>query len=598
VSAELSTSSRRLLPLSVFAVGTASLATPFGVLGMLCLWVLVARVMPGNTWIRRLLLALVVIHGSVVVVLTACAVLDRPCHPRWTVAALLFIACACGLRDSTPGPCPGVSREDVLAVGFGTMTFGALATPLLMASPGKVMALMSQTTDGATHVQLVTAIYRAHGFVQLAPPAGLSPGASQYPTGWHGNVWLLSEFLLGSEPSATALVRLVAVVAIATYALLCVIAAAFLFDVAAAGRPVGFVPAAFGLLALALTAVVGFGIFFVQLASYTQVMAIALILAVLLIGTTQGSPVAVTAVGSAGLIGVAHSWYLLVPLVVAAVAVVLLARQDVSWRPLATLGVMTVPFCLYPILTGPSPRQVDLGGPIQLPTLPGLLALLAATALACAFLLRKHRSESGRAGVTITVLSLLGLVVLILKQGYVAGSAISYYGAKLLLTVLLLGCLLAAAQVVVIASRGECWRALVPIALLAGGVWSTASYTLPPRTAHYEGHVQPEALTAMFARYPRGLPSGTQVWALDGCDRVGDGVTTKWLYDTSLGWTQGLADDVAAYMLGPPGDVTAVQRQLERADVRQVELFVMRECSRGAVAALLKDAKVTVHRVR
>jgi hypothetical protein len=129
------------------------------------------------------------------------------------------------------------------------------------------------------------------------------------------------------------------------------------------------------------------------------------------------------------------------------------------------------------------------------------------------------------------------------------------------------------------------------------GTWSTAWIAIPPRVGLYEGHLDPETLDAVYRLHPAGEPRGTQTWVLDGCDRVGDRVATKWLFDTSLAWTDRLSDDLVVYALAHKGTTDGIRDQLHDPNVTVVELVVHRACDRAALEQLEGDPKVRVIRV-
>lgn len=584
----------------VALAGLVLLLTPFAVISLLCWWWLVATEMPGRTWVRRGLFAVVAVFAVTAGALTGLAVLRQPCDPRVLLGLLLAVAVPVSFRLPHRTPTRVASTADRWAVGFGALTFAVLYAPFVGASTGRTMALMSQTTDGGTHVQLVTAVLRYSGYVHLIHPPGLSPDVDHYPSAWHGSVWVLSDLLLGRDPSVGALVRLVAVCAVAGYALLCATAAAVALEVGGRGLRLRRPAILMGLTSLALSTLLGFGIFLVQLASYTHIMAlVALLCLVLLAEEASSEPVRSTLlVGAAG-VALMQSWYLAAPLI-GAVALVLIFQARPPRRLWLPVLLVSAPLGAYPVLTGPTSTQVDMPGSTLLPTLLGVLGLLGTTALGCLFVLRGRPTPAGLALVSAAVAALLSTCFLIAKQGFVAGSGVSYYGAKLLLTVLFLGCILGAALVGAAAHAVDTPRRVHAV-LAAGGValgtWSTAWVALPPQVGNYDKHLFPRTLDALVAPRPEREPGPRQAWVLDGCDRVGDRVATKWLYDTSLTWTDTISRDLLDYALANKGDVSMITHRLADPAVRSVEVYVHQVCDHRALAQLATHPKVRVIRV-
>ena len=580
-------------------LGLLALATPLAIVGLVCCWLLVSAEMPGRTWVRRALFGLVSTYAVIAGALTVLAVVHRPCHPRVLVAVLLVAAVA--WRSKSPRREAAILADvsDRWSLGFGALTFGVLFAPFVGASTGQTMALLSQTTDGATHVHLVAAVARSHGYVQLLHPRGLSPQADQYPTGWHGNVWVVSDLLLGNRPSTAALVRLVGFLAVAGYGLMVTLAARIALRLASPHGDVSARSSLVGLACLGLSTLGGFGIFLMQLGSYTQVFAICSLLSLVLLADAVDAPGRVFVVLGASTIAVSQSWYLLLPLL-AGGALVLLAQHRPPPRWWLPAAAAVGPLTLYPVLTGPSGTHVDEAGATLLPTIIGVLGLLVATGAGATAVTTRRISAPGRVLVAMTALSLLTGAGLAMRQGFIPGTGVSYYGAKVLLVTFLLGAILAAATTAAwIESGARDLRVLAGLGLVgvALGTYSTAWDAMPPRTARYEGHLDPVTLDAVFADHPRDRPAGTEVWIVDGCDRVGDLVATKWLYDVSLSWNDELKDDLNDYADEHRGSTGTLLRRLADPHLRVMELYLHRECDPVALTTLSRNPKVRVIRV-
>ena len=142
-------------------------------------------------------------------------------------------------------------------------------------------------------------------------------------------------------------------------------------------------------------------------------------------------------------------------------------------------------------------------------------------------------------------------------------------------------------------------RPLLVVLVIGFGLGAQASAwaSFPPVAGDYEGHLDPVVLQAQVERHPHGPPRGTDVVVADGCDRVGDMVASKWLYDTSLAWPDGLRAALNDYAAEPPGDTTAIEERLRDPTVSVLELWVRHPCDSAALSTLERDAKVRVVRV-
>jgi hypothetical protein len=584
---------------AVAVIGLLALPTPLAVLGLVCWWLLVSSEVPGRTWARRGLLGIFVVFGINAGALTALAVLHVPCRPRLLMAVLLALALVRQARRTPRPRVPVASPADRWALAAGVLTFLALYAPFLGARSGRVMSLLSRTTDGATHVQLVTAVLRSHGYVQLIHPSGLSQGVDHYPSGWHGNAWILSDLLLGDHPSSSALRALIAACAIASFAILAALAAAVVLDLVAKGVPLVLRSYLASLSSLALITLFGVGLLLLQLGSYTQLLAICAVLAVVLLaGETASTDGPALLVAGACAVCLMQTWYLLALVVALPLMLLLLARRP-SPLPLAGFLLVTGPLCLFPIVTGPALTHVDAPGPESLPTLVGVLGLLVATAIGCLHAVRGGVTMQERALTAATVGSLFTLIALLLRDGSFAAGHVSYYAAKVLLSVLLIGGVAACA--VIGARARSASSAPSAMALLAAGgllvaAWTTRSLTLPPRVNDVS-HVDPVLLETLLSDHPQGEPQGTISLLADGCDRLLDRVGTKWLADTTLSWSPLLSTTLVNYSAEARGQVGTLEDVLTRPELLQLELYVRKPCDTTAIARLESQPKVRVIRV-
>jgi hypothetical protein len=583
---------------AVAVIGLLALPTPLAVLGLVCWWLLVSSEVPGRTWARRGLLGIFVVFAINAGALTALAVLHVACRPRVLLAVLLLAALAAQVRRQPGAVVPLTSVPERWALALGAVVLATLSASVVGASSSRVMALLSRTTDGATHVQIVTALLKTHGYVQLSHPAGLSPGVDHYPSAWHANVWVLSDLLLGGHPGLRALLTLVAVCAVATLALTSTLAAVVVLDLAEGSVGPTSRSSLTGLVAVALLTVIGVGLLLLQLGSYTQLWAICAVLGVVLVAAEPYQHRSLVLAGACA-VCLMQTWYLLglallVPLVV-------LLR---AWRPspnsLAAFLLLVVPLCLFPLVTGPAVTHVDAPGPKLLPPPLGVLGLLVAIAMGSAFALHRAHVPQNRALLATTAGAVATLCALLLRDGSLVHRSMSYYSAKVLLSTLLIGGVTAAVLVASAwASRSAGTRLAAAVAVLglAAATWTSRSLTLPPRLNDYGGHLDPVTLEALVDAHPRGAPTGTISLVADGCDRVWDRVASKWLADTTLTWTTRLAEVLTTYSQEPRGDVRALQALLAQPDVSRVELFVRHECDASALQQLAGNPKVVLIRV-
>jgi hypothetical protein len=581
--------------LALALLGLLVLPTPLAVLALLCLLVLVAAEMPGRTWVRRGALAVLVVVAADAAALTALAVLHIGCRPRWLVAAELVLLLVWQRWRPGRTPVPTASSADLLSLAVGALTFAVLAAPLLTASVGRTMALMSRTTDGATHVQLLTAISRYHGYLHLRHPQGISAGVDHYPTGWHGTLWVLSDLLWGASPSSGQLVRLVAFAAVATYAAFGAASAWLAVSVAGQSRSWLRAVAAVAVLPVVL---LGFGVFQLQLGSYSQTAALTVLL-VLVAARRWDEPSAreLVVLGS-GAVVVLQGWYLYAPLVLVCLlpTVVRLRRRPVL---LACSLLLVTPLGLYPLVTGPSAGHLDQPGPVLLPSNARIAALLVAFGAAAWWGLRQGRAQPARALTVAALAALSFTLVLVGVEDRNGSGSIPYYAAKLLLTSLVLTAVLACGLLVPMLAAGK--RAAVTLLLVAGGLAigavSTSGDAWPPSMNPHTRFLDSHVLQAMYDDQRATRANGRQALVMQGCDRVWDRVATKWAPDTSLTWSPELAEVLVAYSLAAPGDVSMLRTYLTSPGVTGLDVYVRHPCDTDAVTELAKIPGVKVHRV-
>ncbi|HUR51114.1 MAG TPA: hypothetical protein VMZ11_03215 [Mycobacteriales bacterium] len=579
-------------------LGLLALTLGLGGLSLLAWWFVVAREMPGKSWARRAAQGLVVAMTATVVSLTGMTVSRLPCSPRVLLAALLGTALLVAVFRRKRPPVPVANRSDRWAASLAGATLVPLLVPFLGASSGQVLHLLSRTTDGGTHLQLVLALARERGYFHLTQPSGLSPGAEHYPLGWAANVWFVIESLYGSQSTLATTLQVAGLSTVLLYAVVVFLAAAIAFDCAGAfTRTAGLA----GTLVLGLALSVGFGIFLLQLNAYTLIVA-ALAILVGIEATRSSTPATRGAVILAcTAVLAAQSWYLVAP-ACGAVVIAALLQVRPSRRVLLTITTVAGPFCLYPVLVGPpAGRQVGMDGPVFVPTAAGLIGLLVALLVGLAFLLRGlggGERELRRALAIATVTTLVE-AALIIATDSPAGS-VNYYGAKLLLLALLLGSVASAAAVSSGLSRALSPRraslATIAVAGMLLGAVSTHRMTVPPTSGKIHPKLDEGLLETFMERHPDGLTPTQDAWFVNGCYRLADRISTKWAYDLSLTWTDSRVLRLIDYQNADWGDVSMIAARVAEPSVDTVELYVGRDCQHDAIASLARMPKVVVVR--
>ena len=599
------TTGRVLRVLLPAALGGAGLLTGTGYVTVLVLWYMTAVGMPGGTRMRQAVYALLTLFALNASVLTVLAVLDLRCSAP--LLAATYVTALTGIRlvrHVPAAPTSWLDRHDAWALGLAGLTLLLLLPPLVRASPGQAMTLLSQTTDGANHVHLVVATARRGGYVNLDPVAGLHQGTEHYPGGWAGNVWILSRVATGSSVGPVSTVRWVGAVALASYVLLVFLAARLALALAAALKPQRshrHDALTTGLVGLSTT--LGFALILLNLASLTQVVAVSALLGALVVLTEECAPRAAHLVLAAAAIMLAQTWYLLAPALAAVVLAEFLHRPP--QRTTLALYALTVgPITAYPLLTGPHSQHVGASGFQLLPGVLGVLGLLGASAIAMARLALTERVAQPLARATLgafvaTLLLVCGLLAV--RPTGVVGP--SYYAGKVLLVLLLLGGIAAAGAVVAQGNRtsvASTWR-FAPLLIVAGiglGTWSTMHDVLPPRAAHTQGHLDPQQLDALVDRHPHGLPHDTDAWVLDGCEGQLDPLESQWMYSLSLTWTSARSRDFQRYTDGVIDGTDLIASRLHDPGVRRLELVESRRCQSAKIAELARLQKVVLVRVR
>ena len=602
-SSPLSASPRGLLLIG--AVLAAMSVRPGAAALLVLLW-LVAGQMPGPV-LRRWAFAVLVIVGLNAACLTAAAVLRVDVHPTWVVCTyVLFAAGIAGvrwLRRLRSGPSSATratsvqgltSAVDTWAAALAAVVFLLFYRPFHQASPGEVAALLSYSTDGATHLQLVRATMENNGYLHLLPYLqGVQVGLADYPGGWAGSMAVILELLLPPSPPHAAFLSLAAPLIVGLYALLTYFALAVALEAARQWSPaLGRGGKAAATSCLAVPAAFGSGSLLLLSSSYAQIAATTAILASMLLFLTVGGRAQTTWVLAALAVVVAHTWYLLAP-VFAAIVVMHAGNRRLAGRHLWAAAVPTTALCLYPVLTGPGPgSQLNAAGGTFLLSIWGTTSLLLLTGLVLVLLLvphRDHRPQRLILAAPLVAGTLLTISVLFFQEG--TGSGNNYYVAKLFYSLFLLASVAAAALLARAVARALPFGrsvvnlvlcALIPLALLTGA-WAVHRDVRPFLKGQAPPDVSVALLDRMLADHPRGLRADEDVWVLS-CNKRGDRKVVSWFYGFSLTWDDAREDVFESSFSTDQIDALKNRSRTRAAD--RVQVYVATTCAPGRLADL------------
>jgi hypothetical protein len=529
-------------------------------------------------------------------VLTLLAVLDVRTAPRVLLGALLALASATSLRGKARAPVVLATPADKWSGAFAGLTLLPLLIPYLGTSTGQVLHLLSRTTDGGTHLQMVRAMAQERGLFSLEHPSGWAPGTEHYPLGWASNVWFVLEGAYGSHATLAQTIHLYGIATVLLYATVAYVSGVLVVE---GVERLTWSSALLGLTALALALSLGFGLFLLQLNAYTALLALLALLLAVDSAKEGPSPIRAVVLLSCVAVVVANAWYLLAP-VCLAVLVAAVARIRPPVRAVVVAAVVVAPLSAFPVLVGPpAGRQIGTIGPVFVPTAPGIVGLLLALLVGMAFVLRPGTAQA-RAGRRVlaaaTVMSLLEAVALVVGDS--EEKTVNYYGAKILLLAMVLGSIAAAAAIGSWFGRTtpRPKQALSGLALagLVIALVSTSDKTLPPSSGKIHAKIDRRLLETLMERHPNGVPAATDVWFADGCYRLADRISTKWAYDLSLTWTDDRVLSLVDYQRGEVGEVAMIAARQLDPTVHRIELYVDHGCQPDAITALAKLSKVII----
>lgn len=543
--------------------------------------------------------ALLVLFGANAFVLTVLAVLGVSWNAHFIVALYLMTS---GLTPVQRSHRPLVGG-DAWAVITAITAFVVFIRPFVGVSLGRKLALLSYSTDAGNHLSYVRTDMLKLGYDH----------ASQYPQAWAGNVGLIVDLLVGRHPSARTFIAVAVPLIVGFYALL------VFFAISLAGSVLGHrgsgltrnLGVGVAAVCLGLSVIVGSSNLLLESASYTQIVAITILLAVALLLSSQeltGSWWSLAVLGFLGL-GLMQTWYLLAPVLALLLVMYLFSRRPGVVRSLLVATPFSV-VALYPIVNGPpavaqinAPGGAPFPGPATVTTL--LLLLLIELLLA----LSHPTLRSPLRVPTILVIGSLVLTTAIVLVQDATGTGASYYAGKVLFAALLFAAVLGAALSGLYVqqllhredqARGRLWISAVSALVLLGG-YAFSAFDSRGLTGTYAAGNAPDfldgrVLDAIFVAHPHGLPSGTEVWIADGCARGLDRLANKWTHDLypeadiDPDWPVTNID----YLRAKHGDVRMLVQRAATPSIKQFEVYVHHECDPEAISALSKAVKVRV----
>src|SRR4051812_46042243 len=192
--------------LPVAAVCTATLAAIVGWLAIevMAALLLLAWVIPSATIVRRLVIALPVLVGTMSMAFTVMSVLGATSEFRWqllTVAILTAIPAAIEPRP----PAAWADAADGWSAVASVAVVAIVARSAFTWSSADVLARLATHTDAIRHITLGSIVERHDGYVTLASHMEhLLPGLQRYPQGGAGFLAVVLRAVGGSHPDVAS----------------------------------------------------------------------------------------------------------------------------------------------------------------------------------------------------------------------------------------------------------------------------------------------------------------------------------------------------------------------------------------------------------
>lgn len=609
----------RVLPFVLSLTGLVALWISLPALALFALFLLAATLLPAKTTLAAAALVVPVAVGGLCAWLTVGSLLHVRNPPSLLLAVGLVLCAALSLPRRPRRPL--ASRLDLTAATSGLIAFAIVYRPFLGSSTGTRLALLSRTTDSATHLEMVRAVAKLGSYLTLVPRLDESTtrGVQHYPPGFSGLAGSLIALLVGPSSSLDSFVGASVVIVSALFGtfiwLLTMLAGHLLTN----ARPGAAEMLTLGVAVLGL-GLVGPAALLLADGAYAQILALVALAASVLIACAPAEGAAGTTVMLA-LTTVAgmHAWYLIAP----AFAVPWLVHAARSRRGprLVVALALTGAVSAFPLLTGPGRSQLHVVGFIDTPNHGSNAALLLATLAAFGVLVLAPTTREARLPlVGTTVFLLLGAVFLGVGQILVTGS-LSYYffkalvGAGAFATALLAGCAALALhelrQAHGIARRAGALGTtfaliLLPLPVLLGDDATRApAFGIAPqqiagglqktRAQRSARGLRQHAIVALLDRmledHPQGVDAQHDVWYL-GCSRAQMYVLDKWIYDLSLTWTPARQYLIDSLRFESRDLVADLERRADTPSLRSLEIYHDNTCPPRTLGNLASNPKV------
>src|SRR3954471_17457944 len=427
--------------LPVATLCTATLAAIFDWLGVevLAALLLLAWAIPGATIVRRLVIALPVLVGTMSMGFTVLSVLGVTADFRWqllTIAILTAFPAAFWPQPSTPWADAADGWSAVTSVAVVAIATRSAFTW----SSADVLARLASHTDAVRHITLGSIVERHDGYVTLASHMEhLLPGLQRYPQGGAGFLAVVLRAVGGSHPDVASAITIGYWVLVGVLGITVWLATTLAINIAGRSSERGLSWKSLGAASLVVGATGAIGPLFLtyELGYFAQeVGTVALLASLCMMSESEWRPrTAVILVLL--IIGVAQSWSLLTPVVVTGIAWWWWAQP--RRRLLALPALLAAPFIVFPFVTGPSPtKQLLATGTTPVPDQLAVAALIVGGGVGLVSLgIRRIRTRaSGTFVVTTAAIMTLMLAVGIIELVQ-AGPGSAYYAIKLFVLLLL-----------------------------------------------------------------------------------------------------------------------------------------------------------------
>src|SRR3954470_1436214 len=363
----------------VVLVCAATMAAIVGWLGVevLATLLMLALLIPAATIVRRLVIALPVLLGTMSIGFTGLSALGVTADFRWqllTIAILTAVPAAFWRQPSTPWADAADGWSAVTSVAVVAIATRSASTW----SSADVLARLASHTDAIRHITLGSIVERHDGYVTLASHMEhLLPGLQRYPQGGAGFLAVVLRAVGGSHPDVASAVMIGYWVLVGVLGVTVWLATTLAINIArrSSERRLPWRSLGAAALVVAATGAIGPQFLTYELGYFAQEVAtVALLASLCIMSESEWRPrTAVTLVLL--VVAVAQSWYLLTPVVVTGIAWWWWAQP--RRRLLALPALLASPFIVFPFVTGPSPtKQLLATGTTPVPDQLAVAALI------------------------------------------------------------------------------------------------------------------------------------------------------------------------------------------------------------------------------